>query len=330
VDLTDRSDRAGVGAALYRESARPRKLFGGEMLVVRNPTAARVTATGFRDAHEVLADRYAIDVVETRGPGDATALARDAAAAGCDVVVALGGDGTANEVLNGLVGSRTRLGCLPGGTANVLCQMLGIPVDPSAATAYLTRRDARVWEIDLGCLNGRYFAASAGVGLDASIVRNALVRRRATGPLSHWRYLAVGVRTFFEEYLSTPPRVAFSVDGTQAPGVSAFVQNGPHYSFFDRRPLDLVKGRALDDGALGGAVLRRADVRDVPSAVGRLLSRRLDVGGHPHVDVFAKMRGIDAISIDGREFPLAVDGEYMGEASQARLTVRHRTLPVLA
>src|SRR5207302_9900387 len=120
-----------------------------------------------------------------------------------------------------------------------------------------------------------------------------------------------------------------SVDGAKAQGVSAFFQSGPRYTFFGNKPLHLASGCELDDGTLGGAILCRAKRRDVPAAVGRLLSRRLDVGGHRHIEVFTGATAIDVKASCGRAFPLAVDGDYIGEATEARVTIRQGQLSVL-
>jgi diacylglycerol kinase family enzyme len=120
-----------------------------------------------------------VDRVETQSKGDATHLARQAAAEGFDVAVAVGGDGTVNEVCNGLVGTETALAVLPAGTANVYAADVGIPIwwplNPgavnSAADVIVTGQRQR---IDLGWLRlgdgtERYFLMWCGIGLDAAI-----------------------------------------------------------------------------------------------------------------------------------------------------------------
>ena len=142
------------------------------MLVIVNPYA---TTMSDRLKHLVvyaLQGRYEVEAIDTQRRGHATELCREAADEGYDVVVAFGGDGTVNEVANGLAGSQTPLTCLPGGSTNVYCQMLGIPNDVVDATEHLLRL-ADGWEpraVDLGRVNGRWFTFAAGVGLDASVV----------------------------------------------------------------------------------------------------------------------------------------------------------------
>src|SRR6478672_12195230 len=99
------------------------------MLVIVNPYATTVSDRLKNLVVYALRGRYEVEAIDTTGRGHATALSREAAHEGFDVVVAFGGDGTVNEAANGLAGSTTPLTCLPGGRANVYCRMLGIPAD---------------------------------------------------------------------------------------------------------------------------------------------------------------------------------------------------------
>jgi YegS/Rv2252/BmrU family lipid kinase len=148
--------------------------------LIYNPTA------GPRDARRSLKricsrlkhHRWSVELRMTEKPGDATDLAQAAVQAGCDVVIAAGGDGTIGEVVNGLVGSRTALGVLPMGTANMLARQLGISTHTLSNPLRLqetingwvegTIRPADVGQL-VGQANDRYFLCWAGVGLDAQI-----------------------------------------------------------------------------------------------------------------------------------------------------------------
>lgn len=110
----------------------------------------------------------AISRVETTGPGSATELAQRQVAAGRDLIIVCGGDGTINEVVNGMVGSRVPLALLPAGTANVLAKELGLPWNPWRAAEYIPRGIVR--RIALGRAGERHFIAVAGAGADANIV----------------------------------------------------------------------------------------------------------------------------------------------------------------
>src|SRR6478609_6045313 len=129
-------------------------------------------------------------IVQTQARGHAMELAAHAATEGLDIVIALGGDGTVNEVVNGLLGDMSRpdplavpaLGIVPGGNANVMSRSLGIPVDPVEATGALMAAVAqnRTRQVGLGRANGRWFTFAAGLGLDAEVVA-AVERARSSG-----------------------------------------------------------------------------------------------------------------------------------------------------
>lgn len=136
-------------------------------------------------------------LLPTHSPGDATELARQAIAGGCDLVLAMGGDGTINEVLNGMVHSNVPMGILPGGTANVLSMELGLGGRAEKVAQRLPDLIER--RIALGRMNyaegaPRYFLSMGGAGLDAKIVHdlNPDLKLR-TGKLAYW---IAGLRQF--------------------------------------------------------------------------------------------------------------------------------------
>jgi len=102
---------------------------------------------------------------------DGTRLAKEAVAEGSDIVIAAGGDGTANEVVNGLVGTDVKLALVPIGTGNLAAHEFGISPDPVKAVANIPR--LRTKRIDLGKANGRYFLMMTSLGLDAQALRDA-------------------------------------------------------------------------------------------------------------------------------------------------------------
>lgn len=141
----------------------------------RRPPLARVRGAALK----WRAAGWDIDVRVTECAGHATVLAREAAASGARVVFACGGDGTVNEVVNGLVGSGSSLAVIRGGTSNVFASEIGVPWPLEKALGVLV--DGDVWRVDLGMAGGRYFLMMAGIGFDASAVRH--VSDRVKRPL---------------------------------------------------------------------------------------------------------------------------------------------------
>ena len=133
----------------------------------------------------------ALTLVPTEGPEHATELARDAAASGCDLVAVLGGDGTVNEVVQGLAGrTETSLLALPGGMANVLVRELGLPTSPHAVAGLLPLLQQRTIRLGLAESTGgykRYFLLMCGAGLDAAIAaRTTPPMKRKFGQAAFW------------------------------------------------------------------------------------------------------------------------------------------------
>jgi len=130
------------------------------------------------------------EIFKTTGPGDATLLAREAALAGADTVVAVGGDGTINEVANGLAGTATRLAVVPHGTGNVFADEIGLPKTVEGCLALLS--NGSTIEIPLARADGRYFLLMASAGFDAEVVERMETRRKRY--LGIAAYVLSGVR----------------------------------------------------------------------------------------------------------------------------------------
>ncbi|MBA2515546.1 MAG: diacylglycerol kinase family lipid kinase [Solirubrobacterales bacterium] len=302
------------------------------MLVIANPYATTMSDPLKDLVHHALRRRYEVEAVDTQRRGHATDLSRDAAAAGYDVVVAFGGDGTVNEVANGLVGSQTPLSVLPGGATNVYCRMLGIPNDVVDATEHLLdlADDLRPRAVDVASVNGRTFTFSAGVGLDASVVRLVDEHPRLKARLGPWYFAQAGISTFLRHYLVRPPRLAVrTADGRTLAGVSAFVQNAAPYTYFRRRPVHLADDAGLDSGEVTGVVLTRAGPLDIPTVIFRALSDRARIARHSKMETF-QGRDLRVVSTDERPLPVQVDGDYIGDHSEAVFSVAPGALRVVA
>jgi diacylglycerol kinase family enzyme len=300
-------------------------------LVVINPYATTVSDRLRSLVVHALSARYDVEAIDTQAPGHATEICREGAWEGYDVVVAFGGDGTVNEVINGLAGSPTPMTCLPGGRTNVYCKLLGIPGEIVDATEHLLQiADAwRPRRVDLGVVNDRCFAFSSGVGLDASVVRRVDEHPRLKARLGANYFLYSALSTFAGRYLRRSPRLTASVDGVDVCGVTAVVQNAEHYTYFNDRPVDVSEGSGLDTGQLSGVVLARANVLDAPSILVRMLAPRAALVGHRRVHSLGVFTELDLRSADGRAIPLHVDGDYIGDVLRARYEIRPRALSVV-
>lgn len=149
-----------------------------------------------------------VEVVPTTGPGSAGELAQACVAKGAATIYVAGGDGTVNEVVNGMVGSQTSLGVLPGGTANCLAVELGIGTNllraAAAAPTWQAQRIA-VGRCSLAAGPSRYFVAMAGAGVDAQIVRDVDHRiKKKLGKVAYWiAGFAASLRTLPELHVKS-------------------------------------------------------------------------------------------------------------------------------
>jgi diacylglycerol kinase family enzyme len=249
-----------------------------------------------------------------------------------DAVVAFGGDGTVNEAANGLAGSDTALTCLPGGSANVFCKILGIPGDLVDATEHLLRI-ADEWSprhVDLGRANGRAFTFSAGVGLDASVVERVDANPRRKARYGPWFFTWSALRAFNGRYLRNPPRMVVRTGGDSFSGVTTLVQNATPYTFFSRHPIEVARGATLESGSLAGAVLTRARPLDMPGLMWRAFRPGADVLGHRHVQSFSGVSEVTIETADGRPLPLQVDGDHIGDVQQAEFSLQPGGLLVVS
>ena len=301
-------------------------------LVIVNPFATTVSARLRNLVVHALAARYEVETVETHARGHAIEIARHAADGDYDVVIAFGGDGTVNEVANGLAGSAVPLTCLPGGSANVFCKLLGIPGEIVDAIQHLLRLadDFVPRQIDLGEVEGRLYTFSAGVGIDADVVRSVDARPRLKARFGPYFFLAVAVATLSRHYLIRAPRMFVSVGAETATGVTTIVQNAAHYTYFHDRPINLAGGASLDGGTLSCVVLRRASLLGAPSLLARAVIGEAGVGRQHQVTSFEGVASITVSSATGLPLPLQVDGDHIGAVSEARFSIRPGVLSVVA
>lgn len=286
--------------------------------VIFNPAArsGRIQSR-LRQLREIIAGA---SLWPTQASGHATALAEEAASKGFETVVAAGGDGTINEVLNGLMrvpaARRPRLGVLPFGTASVFARELGLPLKADAAWRVITAARERI--IDVGVARTadgatRYFAQLAGAGFDALAITslNPKLKRRI-GPLA---YVVSSCRL-----LASPlPRMTVHANGDRIEGDAVLIGNGRFYG----GPFTLFPTARMDDGQLAVCVFQRCRPLDVMRYLQGILrgvhTRFSDV----HYVMTEKLR----VESD-QPAPVEVDGEAWGECP-AEFSVEAGALRVL-
>jgi diacylglycerol kinase family enzyme len=285
-------------------------------VLIVNPRASKVSADVVDRVTAVIPGD--VVVVRTGAPGEATAIAREHEAS-ADAMYVLGGDGTYNEVLNGVSGS-VPLGFLPGGGTSVLPRALGLGRDPVAAARAAAGGVAR--PIGLGRVDGRRFSFNAGIGFDAELVRRIDAHGRAAdgrrpGDAAFVR-AAVGIvaarRGRFAE--------ALELEGV---GRAAFVlvANCDPYTYAGRLPVRIARSASFDAGL---DVVAPVAVR--PMGLPRLLlSLARGAGGRPGLRV---LHDVDRLVVRcDRPMPLQVDGEDLGDVEQVEFASEPRAVIAL-
>src|SRR5438094_3332613 len=214
-------------------------------LIILNPAAHSDRAQRKRAEVESLAENCI--VCATTSAGDAELMARRGVKEGFEKIVAAGGDGTINEVVNGLAGTNAALGLLPMGTMNVFANELGLPAS-NLDECWRVICSGRTRTIDLPNANGKYFVQLAGVGLDAQAVKEtSLAFRRNFGPLSY-------IISAAQIASRPPPRLTIeSADIVTPEGSFVLVGNGRLYG----GPFPFFKRALIDDGLLDVLVFKR-------------------------------------------------------------------------
>lgn len=259
------------------------------------------------------ANRFAL--YATNHAGEARELAARFAAQGEPVVIAAGGDGTLNEVVSGLAGTKTLLGVLPAGTMNVFAREMGIPFD-SFERAFQVIERGFVREVDLFEANGSPFVQMAGIGFDARVIEETKWEtKKMLGPLA---YLLAAVKVLGE----TPPKMeVICADGRREEGVAVLAGNGSLYGgqfkFFPH-----ANNR---DSKLDVLVYKEAGYRLVLDSL-----RGLAFGGIDLVDSTICFQSDDFVVRADRDVPVEVDGEWIGRFSEVRFHETANRLRVIA
>jgi diacylglycerol kinase family enzyme len=248
---------------------------------------------------------------------------------GVDLVVAHGGDGTVNEVVNGLLGDRAEgparpptgpmLGVVPGGSANVFARALGLPRDPVEATHHLlTAIEAgRSRLVGLGRAGGRWFLFNAGLGWDADVVAG-VERHRAKGrEATPFLYARTALTSYFRQWRRHPELTVELPGEEPMTGLRlAFVSNADPWTYLGRKPIRISPQCSFDAGLSLFAVRSLALGRTL-GHVGQVLVR--DTG--PSGGNVVRAEDVPRVRVSSdRPVNLQVDGDHLGEWTEVEFT----------
>jgi len=265
-----------------------------KIAIILNPSAHGERAQALIEELTQLAPEAALRF--TTRPGMARDLAASAAAEGARIVVAAGGDGTVNEVANGLFGTSAILGVLPIGTMNIFAKEHQLPED--VAEAWRVIRMGVTQEFDVASANGQYFVQMAGAGFDAQVVKEtSWESKRRYGPLSYIMSAAQVMRR-------TPPTLTVEAGGQTYEGAAVLIGNGRYYG----AKLTVFPGALTDDGLLDVLVFKHLSYIDIARYLGGIL-----VGNHTELPDVSYFQAAELSVRSGERVPVEVDGELSGD-----------------
>jgi diacylglycerol kinase family enzyme len=308
-------------------------------VLIVNPNATSTTPAGRDLLAHALESRVKLTVAHTDHRGHAIEIARDAAREGMDAVIVHGGDGTVNEVVNGLLGecgihgAAPAVGVVPGGSANVFARALGISPDPIEATNQLVdllsdyRRTKHWRRIGLMDCGERWAVFTAGMGVDGDVVAAVEAQRAKGRTVTASRYIRVAVREMLASARQEPSLTLHLPDREPLPGVHfAFVSNSSPWTYANSRPVWTNPDTSFETG-LGVFAITSMNIWANLLLTRQMLSRK------PRIEAQHLIRDDDLPWLRvTSDTPIAcqIDGDYAGPRDAMTFTAVPDALGVLA
>jgi len=272
-----------------------------------------------RDIVNFFADRkISINIKTTSKPGDGSILAEEAAKQGYTHIVACGGDGTINEVLNGIVGYDVIMGVIPMGTENVLCKAVKVPLNVTEACRHLM--DSPVRTMDVGVANGQHFLIMSGIGLDARVILE--MKPEVKNLLGSLGFILKGAATLFfeEKKFRSIARIILHDKGIEYETSAWLVLAGnlPYYS----GTIKLATNAEPDDGMLDIVIFPFSNKNPIASQVFSVFMEN-----HIENNEIKHFTSSDFEIITKPQVYCHIDGEILGK-TPVKYSVRKRALKI--
>ena len=302
------------------------------LLLLTNPSASGFTGALFRDVVRILENDFQVDAEWPHGAQATRQRAAEAAGEGYHVVAAMGGDGVAHHVANGLAYTTASLGIVPAGTTNVLARIFRLHLDAkraAAAMASLPALPTRMAALEAETASGpisEFATFAVGAGFDADVVALAEERPQSKIWLGGAHYAQSAVSKLVREWRSRPPNLNVTTNGERAEGVAAMIQVHYPYTFFGPIPLQITTGPV--DG-LAAICVANLEVHRSAEIFLRAMFRR-PMADRLDATVWHGFREL-IVEADPPS-PFQADGEHLGiadrlvvtDAPEALLTLRPR------
>jgi diacylglycerol kinase family enzyme len=296
-------------------------------VLIDNPNAGRLSDEERGGVLEAIRESFDIDQVSTTARTTGIAIAKDAAGSGEDLVIAFGGDGHINEIANGLAGTGSTLGIIPGGTMNVFARSLGIPADPFEAIRHLKdRMYERSRRVSLGLMDDRYFTFSAGCGFDAEAAERVDLDVLAKRRFGEFFFFWSAFRVLLSGYRYRNPTMTVKGEFGEERVAMAIASNTGPYAYLGKRSVEVAPRVDLDRG-LDVFGLKKMRMHGLPVYAWRCVVSKDLIDDK---DAFYES-DLDGFEITGDQpFKRHVDGEPLEQAISTRFSVARDVLKVKA
>ena len=290
----------------------------GRIALIWNPAAGRATPEKLEEASGFLSSRgFEVEKMATGKRGDAEIFAKEAAAKGCEFIVAAGGDGTINEVVQSMAFGKAKLGIIPLGTVNVLAKELGIPTSFRKSLACFAEGRARTISLGRATIqegrSSRFFILMAGIGFDAEVVEaNNADLKKKIGRLS---YLATAGRRFFK---NSPEKLRFDIERDKITGFHAVIGKASRYG----GNFKITRNASLFDPDLHAVIIKSPKRRHLLKLALFALTGTL-----PYFEG-SEFKVARVVGVEGRA-KIQLDGDYFGE-TPCRIESAENCLTVIA
>lgn len=265
-------------------------------------------------AAQVLdAEKYTWEVIFSKSAGHLYETSKSAAENGADIIVAVGGDGTVNQVAKGMFGSSAVLGLVPAGSGNGLAHHLNIPVDIPASLEVINKAEEKI--IDTCSVNGELFVSIAGVGFDALVAKKFAETKRR-GFLSYLNIVT-------NEYTWYRPRkYKLNIDGKIYKREALFVSFANTNQFGYNTIIS--PDASIEDGLIDVCIMKKVPLLLAPGIIGLLLTRKIDSSGYVEI-----IRAKEVSFTRRKNRPVNIDGEPVKLTPELTVKVNPASLRVL-
>jgi len=269
-------------------------------IIVNPDSNPRILKKHLRRSLRILKENgFKLSVTFTKGPGEVLLVAQKAAEEGFDVIIGVGGDGTANEIINGIVFKDITLGLLPIGGSNVLARELGIPMNLLEAARVIVRQSRR--KIDLGWIDGRYFSMMASCGYDAYAISRTNLKIKKI--IRRYAYLWAGIKDFLG-YIPTEIDLVLDNGKVVEKGTFVVVSNTHFYGGTHQ----MTPFAEIDDGFLDLCIYQgKSQLGLVRFALSMLSKQHLNMKNVKYY----RVRKVELSSV--KKTLVQVDGDPIGE-----------------